>query len=116
MDENLKKLLNNINEQSIAKIGELLADADKKLFAMEREKLNTGNIEYTANEKAKITEFAITMQKEAMDKYINELKKEREGKNIDIDLKIMDAKSEFRQVAIVFDTVKLIIENRKTIT
>jgi O6-methylguanine-DNA--protein-cysteine methyltransferase len=113
MDENLKELLTDVNEQSIAKIGEMLADADKKLFAMEREKIVGENIEYTANEKARITEFAITMQKEAMDKYINEIKKERENQNKDIDLKILDAKSEFRQVAIVFDTVKLIVDNRK---
>jgi hypothetical protein len=112
MDEKLKNYLYNINEKNIAELGEMLADADAKLFESEKNKLTGMALDFTDEEKKMISELAIAQKKDEMEKYIKQVKENRMVSMKDFDNNIHDAKAKFRQIAITFDTVKLIVDNK----
>jgi hypothetical protein len=105
----LNEIVYNVNDENIAKLGVMLANADMQLFEAEKNKaIGAGtNIDSKA-----IANFSLNMNPEEMKQYIEKAQAVQKEKVKELDIKIMDAKSIYRSIAIVFDTVKLIVENR----
>ncbi len=109
ISDELKKIVYNVNDENIAKLGVMLATADMQLFEAEKNKA----IGADTNIDPKImANFSLNMNPEEMKQYIEKAQATQKEKIKELDIKIMDAKSAYRSIAIVFDTVKLIVENR----
>lgn len=113
INEEIDEMLWNINDECIAKLGTRLIDADSEMFAAEKERMLFRPNDFTDSEKQKIAELTINLKKDEADKYIKELQKEKMGAVQQLDINIINAKLEFRKIGIMFDTIKLIVENRK---
>lgn len=112
MDIVLEEIINNVNEENIAKLTILLADADSKLFDTEKAKI-MGVEDDNKEDMELVVKLMMSGLKEDAEKKMQEIQKKKEESAKTFDVKIMDAKKEFRQIGIVADMVKLIIENRK---
>ena len=112
MRQDLVNILNNVDEENIAKLAILLADADAVLFDAERAKL-TGVYDASPEEIAEMGSLMMEGKQEEVSKVIAKINSKKEESAKKYDVKIMDAKKEFRQIGIVADMVKLIVENRK---
>lgn len=112
MDKELIGILNDVNEKNIAKVAILLADSDLRVFDAEKAKV-LGSGDTNKEDMETVVKFMMSGLKEDAEKKMQEIESKKAEAIKAFDIKIMDAKKDFRQIAIVADMVKLIVENRK---
>lgn len=113
MDEKIIDILNNVTDKSIATLGIMLADADNLLRAKERDFKLAMNNKSAPLDQSVLGTLALAMNPQEITKQMEMISKAREDNARLKELEYMDQMTAYRQVAIAFDTAKLIVDNRK---
>ena len=112
MQENIEKILYNVTDENIAKMGIMLADADKNLMNAEISlAIAKQNISAPIDQSI-LGELGKAMTPKDIQNAMNDLNKQRELAVKDAEKKVLASKSEYRTIAIAFDTLKLIVQNK----
>ena len=110
MRKEIEEILYNPTNDNIAKLGIMLADADKALMEIEIEKLKN-KPEVNSDEKIKkLEKMALVLNKEEFTAYKKKL--DENTSNAIIESAFLEAKANYREIAIAFDTLRLIVQNK----
>ena len=110
MRKEIEEILFNPTNENIAKLGIMLADADRKLMEIEIEKIK--NISTVNNEERiqKLEKMALVLNKDEFAAYKKKLD-ENNDNNV-LESAFLEAKAEYREIGIAFDTLRLIVQNK----
>jgi hypothetical protein len=110
MRKEIEEILFNPTNEGIAKLGIMLADADKKLMEIEIEKIKNKSTVNNEERIQKLEKMALVLNKEEFTAYKKKL--DETDNNSDIEAEFLAVKADYRELAIAFDTVRLIVQNK----
>jgi len=114
MDEKIKNILYNLDEENIAKLGEMLADADNESMQAELARLEAQQMITAPIDQSIFADMAKTVSPKDISKLMEGIQAERQKQLQIAEKNNLVVKAKFRQIGIVFDTAKLIVQNRTT--
>ena len=110
MRKEIEEILFNPTNENIAKLGIMLADADKKLMEIEIEKIKNKSDINSDDKIKKLEKMALVLNKEEFTAYKKKL--DENNGNAILESAFLEAKADYRELAIAFDTVRLIVQNK----
>ena len=110
MKKEIEEILFNPTNENIAKLGIMLADADKKLMEIEIEKIKNKGAVNNEERIQKLEKMALVLNKEESTAYKKKLDENNDSGILES--AFLEAKAEYREIAIAFDTIKMIVQNK----
>lgn len=112
MLEYIENILYNPTDENIAKMGIILADADRNLMNAEISLTSARQNISAPIDQSILGELGKAMTPKDIQNAMNDLNKQREQLVKDAEKEVLKFKSEYRTIAIAFDTLKLIVQNK----
>lgn len=110
MRKEIEEILYNPTNDNIAKLGIMLADADKALMEIEIEKIKNKGAVNNEEKIQKLEKMALVLNKDEFAAYKKKLD-ENNDNNV-LESAFLEAKAEYREIGIAFDTLRLIVQNK----
>jgi len=112
MEDEIKNILFNVTDENIAKMGIILADADNELMQTEIAKANAQMNMSAPVDASILGDLGRAMNPKDIQNAMNDLNKQREQAVKDAEKALLKCKANYRTIAIAFDTLKLIVQNK----
>ena len=110
MRKEIEEILFNPTNENIAKLGIMLADADRKLMEIEIEKIKNKGAVNSEEKIQKLEKMALVLNKDEFTAYKKKL--DENNDSAILESAFLEAKAEYREIGIAFDTLRLIVQNK----